>query len=246
MHRRWSLIAIVLLILLSAIPVCADDATATPASLWDGSLGFSFVATTGNSSTQTLGLDFQIKRKPDPWGLDLGANFTRAREDGVTTAERYGAHGRAERAFSPRWSAFAGLSGERDTFSGYDLRAIVETGGTYTALTGPVHQLAFDAGVTWTREELVDDGSDDYAGGLLAVRYAWQLSATSSFGQKVTWYPNFKNSADWRVTSETAVKAAINSKLALKMSYEVRYDHEPVPGYTSTDTTTKASVVWSF
>ncbi len=245
MNRSWGLAAAAVLIL-TVTPVFADDGATAANPLWDGSLGFSYLATTGNTSTQTLGLDFQITRKPDPWGLDAGANYTRAREDGTTTAERYGARARAERAFSERWSAFGGLSAERDTFSGYDLRAVVESGATYKALTGDEHQLAFDGGLTWTREELVDEPSDDYVGGLLAARYAWKLSETSSFGQSVTWYPNFQHSSDWRLTSQTAVTAAINAKLALKMSYELRYDHEPVPGYGTTDTTTKASLVWNF
>ncbi len=233
-------------ILLAAAPLFADEPAPEAQGPWQGSLGFSFVANTGNSSTQSLGLDFQITRKPEPWGLDAGATYTRAEEDGATTAERYGAHARAERAFSPRWSAFGGLRAERDTFSGYDLRAMVETGATYTALTGPVHQLAFDGGLTWTREELVDDPTNDYAGGILGARYTWQLSETAAFGQHITWYPNFQDATDWRLTSETALRASINASLALKMSYEVRYDHLPVPGYTSTDTTTKASLVVSF
>jgi putative salt-induced outer membrane protein len=239
-------VILVTALLLAAATAIADEPEQPPTAPWTGSLGLSFVATSGNTDTRTLGFDFQVKRKPTPWGMEAGASYTRADENNLTTAERYAARARAERSFSARWSAFGGLTAERDRFAGYDLRTVVNAGATYTALAGPRHELAFDGGLTWTREELVDNPTDDYAGGLLGATYLWHLAETSAFGEHVVWYPNFQESSDWRLMSETSLTAAVNTKLALKLSYELRYDHQPVPGFKGTDTTTKASLLWSF
>ena len=224
-------------------PSLADDAPAPP---WSGSLGLAFLATSGNTDTQTFGLDLAAKRTPDPWGIEFSASYLRSKDSGVTTAERYGAKVRAERKLNDRWSLFGGVSGERDTFAGLDLRGIVEVGATYTALAGPVHTLAFDGGVTWTKESLVSGPDADFAGGMLGLTYSWKPREGTEISERLLWYPNFDETSDWRATSETAVQAALSNRLALKVGYEVRYDNEPVPGFDETDTTTKISLVVSF
>jgi putative salt-induced outer membrane protein YdiY len=98
--------------------------------------------------------------------------------------------------------------------------------------------------------------SNDYVGGIAGLNYAWQISETAKLSEALVYLPNFDDSGDWRAVSETALQAAISSKLALKLGYLVRYDNEPaVAGvdadgaavyFDDTDTTTTVSVVWSF
>lgn len=237
-----------------------------PEPAWKGSLGLSFVSTSGNSDTQTLGLDFGLDRKPELWGLEIRAAAIRAEDSSVTTAERYNGSVRGKRALGDRWEVFVGAFGEQDKFSGYDLRYGAVAGGTYKALLGPTHTLSFDAGLTWTKEEFVDlvdaegmvhaQPSYDYVGGIVGLDYAWQISDSAKLSERLVYLPNFDETSDWRAVSETALQAAISSKLALKLGYLVRYDHEPaVAGvdadggalyFDDTDTTTTMSVVWSF
>ncbi len=232
-------------LLASAVPVVGDETAAPPPS-WNGSLGLSFVATTGNSDTKTLGAEFSLKRDPSPWGWDFGASFMRADQNGETTAERYTARGRGERALSPRWSLFAGASGEKNTFAGYDLRTILEAGAEYAALKTPSHELSLDGGLTWTREDLVAGPTDDYLGGILGLSYAWTIREGSSLTERLVYYPDFDTTSNWRATSETALQSSLSEVLALKVAYSVRYDNEPVAGYDDTDTTSTVSLVVSF
>jgi putative salt-induced outer membrane protein len=236
---------VTLLCALIALPVLADEDEAEEPA-WTSALGLSFVATSGNSDTQTLGLDLLVTRKPLPWGLELGANALRAEQDGELTAERYQAFIRGKRALSDRWELFAGVSGTQDEFAGYDLRAVVEGGAVYKALLGPTHELAFDGGLTWTHEELITDEEDEYMGGILGLAYAWHITDTAAFGQRLKWYPNFDESEDWRAESETSLQAAVSTRVALKLGYVVRYENEPVEGFDDTDTTTTVSLVFSF
>ncbi len=59
-------------------------------------------------------------------------------------------------------------------------------------------------------------------------------------------YPNFDTSSDWRLTSMTAIEAAVNSWLALRFGYDLRHRNEPVGDAKSTDATSTASVVFNF
>lgn len=245
------------LILLAAAPLLADDSEEAAPPAWTGSTGLSFVATSGNSDTQTLGLDFGLKRDPAPWGWELKAAFLRAEQDDEKTAERYEVGGRAIRALNDRWDVFGGLNLAKDEFAGYDMRGVAEAGATYKALHGPEHKLSFDGGLTWTTEEFIDGSDNDFIGGLLGLSYAWQISENAAFTQRLIYYPNFDESSDWRGFSESALQAALSKRLALKVGFQVRYEAEPAvkvaatdttPAeyFDDTDTTTTASLVLNF
>jgi putative salt-induced outer membrane protein len=234
----------VAILLLMTTPGLAEETEESPA--WQGSLGLSLVATSGNSDTKTLGLDFSLGKTPDPWGLKLDASFIHSEQEGETTAERYSLHLRGERSLGGRWQLFTGVSGLQDKLAGYDMRVVFEGGATFHALRQPRHELSLDSGLTWTKEDLTLGGSDDYLGGLLGLAYKWQISDSAAFSERLIWYPNFDESGDWRATSETALQAAVSSRLALKLGYQLRYENQPVEGFDDTDATTRVSLVVTF
>jgi putative salt-induced outer membrane protein len=221
----------------------ADDAAAEPA--WTGSIGLSYLATSGNSDSESFGVDLEATRDPEPWGLEVAAQLNRAEQDGVKTVERYQASLRGTRALAERWQAFVGLSAEQDEFAGIDLRGIVEIGAAYTALPGPRHSLILDFALTRTDEDrLTPEIDQDWLGGLAGASYELAISDNAGFSQTLRYYANFDDTGDWRADSVSALTAAINSRLALRLSHEIRYRDEPIGANDETDTTTKVSLVW--
>ena len=85
-----------------------------------------------------------------------------------------------------------------------------------------------------------------FEGGLLGLAYEWKISETASLTQRLVFYPNFDDSDDWRLNSDTGLMADISSLLALKLSYELRNRNLPIGSNDDTDTTTTASVVFTF
>jgi putative salt-induced outer membrane protein len=244
---RTLLYAAVLLLLATSASFAQEEEEGKKEPAWTGELGLAFLATSGNSDTETFGIDFILEREPDPWGLTALARFNRAEDSGVKTAERYFAQARARRALSDRWEYFFGLSGERDQFAGFDLRAIAETGASYKAIDSPKHRLAFDGGVTWTDEDRIEPEPDtESLGALAGLIYEWKISETSSLTQRLVIYPNFDESDDWRVDSDTALTADISTLFAVKLSYEIRYRNLPIGTNDDTDTTTRVSLVAKF
>lgn len=238
------LLALIALIALTS-PVAAQEPPPAPEPDWTGNIGLAYLATSGNTDTSSFGLDFKLERKPEPWGLEIVGLFRRAEEDGLTTAERYLASVRGKRALSERWEVFAGISGEKDEFAGYDLLTILEAGATYKALTGPRHLLSFDFGATYTDEDRIAPEPDvSYVGAVLGLGYEWKLSENASLTEKLVFYPNFDESSDWRLNSLTALQANLTSRLAVKLGYEVRYRNEPIGDNDDTDTATTASLVF--
>ena len=234
-----------------APPATARDAPPTEETTadkpaWTTKLGLSYLATSGNSDTETLGFDVEAVKRPEPWGLESTAQFNRAEQDGAKTAERYQAGLRATRAWTERWDAFVGLSAEQDEFAGIDLRGVVEAGAVYHALLGPRHKLDLDVALTWTDEErLPPDVDDSWLGALLGADYDLALSESATLSQQVRYYPNLDDGSDWRADSITELTAALNRHFAVRLSHEIRYRNQPIGANDDTDTTSKASLVWS-
>jgi putative salt-induced outer membrane protein len=260
-HRNTKRLIVVAMVVasLTALPALAQEAgaeeAAAPEPNWKNELGLSYVGTSGNTDTSSLGFDYAGSRKPTPWGLDLLASFTRAENGGVTTAEQYNVGGRGLRQLNKSLSVFAGLSWARDPFSGFENRFIVEGGVEFLAIDTEHNTLSFDAGLNWTSEDqiLYSDVTQenynqtvDWFGGLAGLKWEWNFSKSASLTQRLLYFPNFDDTSDWRVASDTAVTASLTKLLALQFSYMVRYRNQPINDLEKTDTTTKASVVLNF
>jgi putative salt-induced outer membrane protein len=239
-----------LLLVLVALPALPAQAAS---SGWTGSLGLSFTNTTGNTSTSNLGADLKLKLEPKPWGMEAAFSWVRAELNGKTSADQLAGTVRATREIDEALSVFAGIAGERNTFAGLDQRLGVQAGAAYKLLLGPRYELAVDGGVTRTREKRTDGTSTNDWGGLVGASFALHFSATGVLTERLVFYPNFSDSANWRATSDLAVQAKLSEMLSLRMGYQVKYSNDPPanpsrPGHDfgKTDTSTLASVVVSF
>ncbi len=246
MRRR--LVALGLICLVGALPAIAqetEEEEKEPA--WKGSLGLAWVTTSGNSDTSTFGLDFGMERKPEPWGLILAARGNRADDNGVLTAENYSVGARAIRSLGKKWEAFGGLQWSKDPFAGFDSQTVASVGATYIAIDNDRTLLAFDGGLAYTWEDQISpEAQVDYLGGLVGLTWEWKLGEKSKLVERLAFYPNFDDSADWRLTSVTAIEASVNSWLALRFGYDIRHRNQPIGDADSTDTTSTASVVFNF
>jgi putative salt-induced outer membrane protein len=244
--------------ILGGAPVFAQEAETEEAEkepAWKGSLGLAWVATSGNTDTSSFGLDFDLERKPEPWGLTLVARGNRAQDSGEKTAENYLMSARAVRSLSARWEAFGGLAWAKDPFAGYDSQTVAAVGATYKAVETERHVLSFDGGFTYTWEDQITPPAPEptdvtesisFAGGLVGLSWDWQIGKTSKLTERLVFLPNFDDSADWRLNSITAIEAAINDWLALRFGFDVRHRNQPIEGAEKTDTTSTASVVFNF
>lgn len=224
--------------------LCPCPPPEPPPPLWTGSVGLSYLATAGNSESESLGFSTAWARRPTPWGLELSALVNRAETDGEMTADRSFAALRGKRALGERFELFGGVAFESDEPAGFDARTLVEAGGVWKALLGPTHALAFDLGLTWTSEDPVVGASDDFAGAVAGLAYQWRISERAALRERLVYYPSFADSDDWRLRSETSLEAALASSWALRVGYLVTRDNLPAPGFEKTDASTTVSLVW--
>jgi putative salt-induced outer membrane protein len=214
-----------------------------PPPLWDTQVGGSFVGTSGNTDTTTVGADFGLHRRWPLWQIESTAVAVRTTDRSVRTAERYLAAFRGQRKLSSILSASAGERAERDRLSGIAFRSILDGGLGIAVVRIPEWTLDAVTGIAWNHEQPVIGPHRNHPVGILQALSRIPLGAAADTTQRITFYPDFKESSAYRSEAEVTAQAAMNSHLALKLGYLLRRSNAPVPGFKKTDTMSTASVV---
>jgi len=217
------------LALFAPATLAADEAEE---KAWSDEAEFSYVTTGGNADVQTLSAKNRYK-------IDFADDYTflwklealKGETDGVLTAERYATDLRLEYAFDHAY-IYGNAGWLQDTFAGLDRRAHRGVGGGYKFLDGPTAFLKAEAGVNDVRESYTDSAMNPdrhSTEGRLFGEYTYAFTKKNRFSQSLELLRDLSDSTRYRANSETALIAALTDRFSIKLSYELRYNHRPVP-----------------
>lgn len=243
MRKTRRVIGIVFVALLVSASVVAQDA---PPSPWSGSAELSFVSTSGNTDTESLGLGFEIQYKPGVWTTEAKLGYLRAETDGELTAEKLNGFLGLRRSLNERFDLYARTTYLQNEFAGLDSSLGLEVGGLYKALTGDRHFLDLSAGVGYTTEDRISEPDRDFAMGTLGAKYKWKISESTDFTNDFYYVLNFDETDDWRIANTTAIATAINSIFSLKVAYALTYLNDPPVGFEKRDSVSSVALVAKF
>ena len=241
------------LLLLAALVVIARPSHAqTPAGppppppVREGSAEFAFVGTTGNSSTQTIGLGGELIFRPSPWETRAKVVYVRNESEDELKAQAFVLTIRAQRAIRPRLAGYGQYGYQRDRFAGIVNRNVIDGGLSYLALEQGPHRLIADAGLGYANEQRVVGSDLSTAtfgtGGL----YTLKISSTADLSEEGRFVFSLSDSGDWRYGNAFAVTAKLTTLFSLKASNTLRYVHQPVQGFETTDAITAVALVAKF
>jgi putative salt-induced outer membrane protein YdiY len=221
----------------------AAQAVKVPPPLWDWQVGASFVGTSGNSDTATIGADYAVHRRWRTWQVESTASAVRTTDHGIRTAERYVGALRGQR--KPMWiiSLTAGERAESDRLSGLAFRSILDAGLSYALVHRARWTLDGLTSLAWNHERRVEGMIADHPVGVGQLLSKILLSSTADSTLRFTVYPDFSHGPAYRSEAELTLQAAMTQRLALKLGYLWRYSNEPVPTFKKNDNTITASIV---
>jgi putative salt-induced outer membrane protein YdiY len=212
----------------------------------EGSTELSFVGTSGNASTQSVGLAGEVRYRRSPWESTFRTAYVRNKSEGKISAQNIQAAGRVQRRLRSRMSGYAQYAYLRDRFAGLLARNTAEGGLAFSWLEGPVQTLAFDAGIGYASEHRVVGSNLSTGTAGAGAAYRVKISQTSDVSEDVRVVASLSERRDWRLTNTVAVTAAISRALSLKVSNNIRRLNKPVAGFRRTDTTTAVALVAKF
>lgn len=208
----------------------------------------SFVNTTGNSRVTSLAVKNEMRYHFTDSVLGiwkLGALY--GENDSVKNAESYATELKVNYVLLNGIYSFAVGGWQQNEFAGIDRRLYGGLGAGYAFLDGPHNFLVGEIGVNYSADEYTDATDRDYPEGRAFGKYAYAFTDKTRFSQSVEFLDDLKDTAKYRLYSETAVIATLSGNLSLKTSYIVGYVREPVPDtLKNTDSMVLVTLVLTF
>lgn len=225
----------------------SSESSAAPAVKdYEGNAEISSIITNGNTQNQTTGLAGDLTYKPDPWLVNLKSKYLTTISQLVQTQESFEIAGRGGRKLSDVFDVFVEHTYLKNRFAGLENRHISSVGVGYLLLNSDEQTLKTELLVGYTDEQRTDATRPTFVSGGGSILYKWKITQTSDFTHETKYQPNFKTSEDWRLVSETALSAAVSSRLSSKVSWKYEHVNLPPAGKVKGDTTTTVSLLTKF
>lgn len=212
-------------------------------NLWTGRAELGGFITTGNSETAGGSVVLDATREGLQWRHKFHAQADYQESLGITTREHYLLSYEPNYKIDERAYIYGQGSYESDRFLGYTDRVAVSSGFGYSAIKNPRVQLDLEIGPGYRHTAFTDDTVQSSLAGRGSLDFRWRLLPGLSVTQNASAFVQKFNST---VSGTTAVNAKLLGPLSAQLSYYFQYESMPPVGRETTDTISRASLVYSF
>ena len=224
--------------LLAAV-ACAAQAQDQPDGRWHGGISVGGSAASGNTSTTALSVTADANKATDADKITLYSllNYATNKNNGnsVKTAQLLRLGGRYDYNLSRQVFLFGGGEGETNKPAGLDSKYDINGGAGYRVIRSPDTSFDVFGGVGYAKTSFTNGRTRKGAELLLGEESSHKLSDTSTFKQRLVYYPGASDLGN-RATFDASLATAIVGGWTLNTGLAVRYASKVEPGLKSTDT----------
>lgn len=211
--------------------------------LWTGKAELGGYLTTGNTKSAGGSAVLDLVREGLRWRHKFHAQADYQENDNITNREHYLASYEPNLKIDDRLYIYGSAQYESDRFLGYFDRYSASTGFGYSAIKSPAIRLDVELGPAYRYTSFTDDTIQSNVAARGSAVFSWKILPGLSVTENANGYFQSANST---LSSTTAVTAKLIGPLSASLSYNLQYESEPPVGSVSTDTATRASLVYSF
>ena len=210
---------------------------------WTGQGELGGSSSRGNTNVTGLSLGVTLGKTTRKATHNLRGQFDWQRNQNVVVRERVLASYEGNFNITPDLYSLSTLSYERDRFSGFTGRYSGSLGMGWRLATGPRLRMALEAGPA-LRQTAFTNGNEETSiaarGGMTA---RWTISPTLTLTENSSVYIDSFNTS---FASLTSLTARINGALSARASLQINTESNPPQGRRNSDTTSRATIVYSF
>lgn len=212
-----------------------------------GSLEFSYLETSGNTSSQSLLLAGKGERAWENSKLEGEVKALYGKKDDVTSDKSWLVGLKYDENITDLTYAFISQVVERDVLKGIEIRYISMLGLGHYFLKNTTDSFKGEVSAGYTRENPVAPFPDrGFPSARLFGGYVHTFAEKTRFEQTVEYLPNLKEAKDYLINEESAFITSLMGNLAFKISYAILYDNLPPPTFHKTDRLFKTSLLMTF
>jgi putative salt-induced outer membrane protein len=224
----------IMLAMLSASRLLGQDAPPPPRPFeFTGEVGL--VNAAGNSEVTTLNVGEKLTHNRGNLTLRQQFALVYGRTDGTTTTSQWRTGLRGDLAMSSSLAVYGLVGFDRNRFAGVERRFEEGVGLALKLIATEGNKLDLEAGVSLTQQRSILDVSESFTAIRTAALFQHNFTAAAYVLQTIEALPNLEDSDDLRINTESALVAPLSRRLAIKVSYVIRYDKQPEPGFEKTD-----------
>lgn len=232
---------------LTATPAFAEDPVEKKLG-WFDSAELSFVSSSGNSKSTTLGFRNETRRvwSDAEFIAEVGSVYSRSRpserfgvgaagegnysvEEGPSETDTNRLYGKAGYGRDLNPFLFWNVAGDvvSDEPAGIDYRYTVGAGLGNNWVRGERVKFRTTYNITYTNENFTNGDSQDFPGFRLAYNYENKLTPTTLFESNLVFDDSFDDVADHRTDWYNGVSVSMTQLIALKVGYRILYRNIP-------------------
>ncbi len=216
---------------------------------------------TGNARSLALtgSGNLRLRRAANEYSAAFAGNYARgaasAAEPTETTVENLQGKVRYDRFLSDEWSLFAAETARKDRFQGLDLRLNFDPGVAYYFFDIDKHRLWAELGYDLQYDIRNDDAiaaapepvskTEVRHSARAFIGYKNDLNEAVRFNTGLEYLQDVIDTENWRLNWQAGLTSAIAGNFSLATTFNLSYDHNPLPGVENTDTTTALSLVYT-
>jgi putative salt-induced outer membrane protein len=218
---------------------------------YSSSTGLSLLMTSGNTQELSFGFDTEQNLDLNKHQIQFKGSMIYTQSDGSKESEQYYSHLEYRRDLSSKAYLVGSGRLERNVLSGYKYRLALSGGAGYRWTTSKKMELSSELAVGWSNENNIEKDKEgdvtlSFVSCLISSKLKILLSANSEMIYHEMFFLNLDDTEDYRLSSLASLSVSISRYLALKISYQLKYNHRPVLGFKSTDHFLLSSLVLNF
>ncbi len=221
--------------------------------LWSGEGELGGLHSSGNTDSVGVTASLKLKREGINWTHLLRARADYQRQNGTTSREQFLG------AYEPRWQfdedvfAYGLAQYERDRIQGFSGRYAISGGLGYKVVDRADLSVSLKAGPAYRITEYTDGRTESRIAGLVGLDFDWQVfdrlkltqdaNALAETGGEAVLIVDGANTS---LTFLSGLDFQVTDRLRSRLSYQLDYNSNPPANAVSTDTLTRATIVYGF
>jgi putative salt-induced outer membrane protein YdiY len=196
---------------------------------------FGYVQTSGNTEVTTTNAGERLTWQSGRFTVSQGFALVYGKQRDTVTTNNIRTSLRTDYRIDKVFAFFVGAAFDRDKFAGIEKRFEEIIGLQAIALAGARDTVRVEGGGSITQQIPVAGMQQNFPSARAAGSWRHVFSTASYFQQNLEIIPNLQDTEDWRINTEFQVVAPLSSMIGVKLSYVIRYDNLPQPGFSTTD-----------
>ncbi len=209
-----------------------------PDGVWRGSLGLGAAGASGNTESTTYSVNGDAVRQTENSKTNgyIQSVYGRSESAGASqrTSDLIRAGGKHDRNINENKFAFGSIDLERDQIIDLDLRSVVAGGLGYHVVKREGFTFDVSTGPAYNRERY-STGTREFIEWLIAEESTHAFTPTVSFRQRLAYYPNLKESGEFRILFDIGLVLKVTSNWSATITLNDRYQSNPLPGVKKND-----------